>query len=125
MHVHPHACNHTIRYKHPPEIIVTDAAARIAERDGLGEDDRATLVLAALCHDLGKPETTFRDEDGRIRVHDEMEARFVLWQATKDQAQLDRANELHKLCLDNAPEDCRAAMLKLPLHAAIEEAVCL
>ena len=45
---------------------VTDAAASIATRDGLSEEDRLILVLAALCHDLGKPATTTTSE-GRIR----------------------------------------------------------
>lgn len=33
---------------------VADEAARIAERDGLKGDQRAILVLAAICHDFGK-----------------------------------------------------------------------
>lgn len=45
---------------------VTDAAAHIATRDGLVDDDRIVLVLAALCHDLGKPLTTVERADGRI-----------------------------------------------------------
>lgn len=51
-----------------------DAAARIAERDELGAEERGVLVLAALCHDLGKPETTVRAEDGRIRSAGHAEA---------------------------------------------------
>lgn len=39
-------------------LLATDHAARVAERDRLAEQERAVLVLAALCHDLGKPETT-------------------------------------------------------------------
>lgn len=35
-----------------------DQAARIAVRDELSLQDRAVLILSALCHDLGKPETT-------------------------------------------------------------------
>jgi tRNA nucleotidyltransferase (CCA-adding enzyme) len=42
-------------------LLVTDAAASIAGRDGLVDDDRGVLVLAALTHDLGKPETTVVD----------------------------------------------------------------
>lgn len=45
---------------------VCDAAAAIAIREGLSADDRAVLVLAALCHDFGKAVTTFVREDGRI-----------------------------------------------------------
>ena len=47
-------------------LLVADEAATIAERDGLGRDERAILVLAALCHDVGKPATT-ETIDGRIR----------------------------------------------------------
>ena len=49
-------------------MLVMNAAARIAERDGLQGDDRATLVFAALCHDFAKPPTTMlRERDGRMR----------------------------------------------------------
>ena len=47
-------------------LLVTDEAAAIAKRDGLSQDEQAILVLAALCHDLGKPSTT-ASIDGRIR----------------------------------------------------------
>ncbi|WP_447968228.1 CCA tRNA nucleotidyltransferase [Nitrospira sp. M1] len=47
---------------------VVDQAARIAERDDLSSLDRAALVFSALCHDLGKPETTEVLSD-RIRSH--------------------------------------------------------
>jgi tRNA nucleotidyltransferase (CCA-adding enzyme) len=46
---------------------VLDAAAEIAERDRLADHERAILLFAALCHDLGKPATTETGEDGRIR----------------------------------------------------------
>ncbi|HEU5101327.1 MAG TPA: HD domain-containing protein [Roseiflexaceae bacterium] len=46
---------------------VLDAAAEIAEHAGLIGDERANLLFAALCHDLGKPTTTVTGEDGRIR----------------------------------------------------------
>ncbi|MCS6841261.1 MAG: HD domain-containing protein [Roseiflexus sp.] len=45
-------------------LCVCDAAARIAERDALDARDRAVLMFAALCHDLGKPPTTVIEEDG-------------------------------------------------------------
>jgi tRNA nucleotidyltransferase (CCA-adding enzyme) len=47
-------------------LFVVDEAARIAGRDGLDHQEQMVLVLAALCHDLGKPSTTVRI-DGRIR----------------------------------------------------------
>ena len=45
---------------------VCDAAARIAERESLPDDERVILMFAALCHDLGKPSTT-EFIDGRWR----------------------------------------------------------
>jgi tRNA nucleotidyltransferase (CCA-adding enzyme) len=47
-------------------MLVCDAAASIAERDGFTGDDRLVLMFAALCHDLGKPSTTVVHADGRI-----------------------------------------------------------
>ena len=47
--------------------LVCDAAARIAAREGLAGEDRAVLLFAALCHDLGKPRVTVKAPDGRIR----------------------------------------------------------
>ena len=44
---------------------VVDGAAEIADRDGLVGEDRLVLLLAALCHDLGKPSTTVIGDDGR------------------------------------------------------------
>jgi tRNA nucleotidyltransferase (CCA-adding enzyme) len=47
---------------------VCDAAADIAIREGMGEEQRATLVFAALCHDMGKATTT-QIIKGRITSH--------------------------------------------------------
>jgi tRNA nucleotidyltransferase (CCA-adding enzyme) len=44
---------------------VCDAAAEVAEREGLDEAQRAVLLFAALCHDLGKVTTTHRNAAGR------------------------------------------------------------
>jgi tRNA nucleotidyltransferase (CCA-adding enzyme) len=41
---------------------VCDAAAAIARREGLNEEDTAILVFGALAHDQGKPNTTKRSE---------------------------------------------------------------
>ena len=46
--------------------LVCDAAVEIAVRDELNKEDRLVLVLAALCHDLGKATTTIV-EDGKIK----------------------------------------------------------
>ncbi len=48
-------------------LLVCDAAAAIAERDALEPEARGVLLLAALTHDLGKPATSFVDQDGRVR----------------------------------------------------------
>ena len=47
-------------------LLVVDQAAQIAVREGLEGHERAVLLLAALCHDLGKPSTT-TVIDGHIR----------------------------------------------------------
>lgn len=47
---------------------VLEQAARIAQRDGLAGDARATLLFASLAHDFAKPPTTERREkEGRLR----------------------------------------------------------
>jgi tRNA nucleotidyltransferase (CCA-adding enzyme) len=49
-------------------LLVVDQAARIAVRDGLQGRERAVLLFAALCHDLGKPSST-AVIDGHIRSY--------------------------------------------------------
>jgi len=52
-------------------LMVVDAAA--TTRDDLPRPQALALMLGALCHDLGKPQTT-REEDGRIRSRGHEEA---------------------------------------------------
>jgi tRNA nucleotidyltransferase (CCA-adding enzyme) len=52
---------------------VCDAAATIAERESLDGDERTILLLAALCHDLGKPATTVWSQ-GRWRSPEHAQA---------------------------------------------------
>ena len=59
---------------------VCDAAARIADRDALDGHERLTLIVAALCHDLGKPPTTVIDDDGIPRSLGHEEAGVSLTQ---------------------------------------------
>jgi tRNA nucleotidyltransferase (CCA-adding enzyme) len=59
---------------------VCDAAAAIAERDGLGAEERMVLLFAALTHDLGKPATT-EFIDGRLRSRGHAEAGVPLAEA--------------------------------------------
>jgi tRNA nucleotidyltransferase (CCA-adding enzyme) len=47
--------------------MVVDRAVALAREQDLGPDAREILLFAALCHDLGKPETTRAEDDGRIR----------------------------------------------------------
>ena len=46
--------------------LVVDEAARLAKERQLNEKDRMILLFAALCHDLGKPQTTLINKDGKI-----------------------------------------------------------
>lgn len=48
-------------------LYVCDIAAQLAEGDALETRERITLLLTALCHDLGKPATTITDDEGTIR----------------------------------------------------------
>jgi putative nucleotidyltransferase with HDIG domain len=45
---------------------VCDAMSEICHRENIAGEDKVVLMLAALCHDLGKPATTYTREDGRI-----------------------------------------------------------
>ncbi|MEZ4279386.1 MAG: HD domain-containing protein [Myxococcota bacterium] len=58
-------------------LMVLDRAHAIAEALDPGEGE--ILMLAALCHDLGKPETTTAEEGGRIRsiAHEAASARHT------------------------------------------------
>jgi tRNA nucleotidyltransferase (CCA-adding enzyme) len=49
-------------------LMSVDEAAKIIRREQLDEDTSLTIMLATLCHDLGKPATT-NDEGGRITAH--------------------------------------------------------
>ncbi len=53
---------------------VVDQAANIARRRACRGETREYLILAALCHDLGKPDTTFIHETHRIRSTGHSEA---------------------------------------------------
>ena len=49
-------------------MYVVDAAAAIAERDNLTDDERAALLFASLSHDFAKADTTeLREKDGKLR----------------------------------------------------------
>lgn len=49
-------------------LMAVDVAARIIRREHLDRDTGLTVMLGALCHDMGKPQTTALNPDtGRIR----------------------------------------------------------
>ena len=56
---------------HPEGCVLThtehcmDAAAKIADREDVQGEDRTVLMLAVICHDIGKPATSAKNEDGR------------------------------------------------------------
>jgi len=101
-----------------------DEAYELAKK--IHTPDPVVMAAAYLTRVGGDPATAraaFDEYAGRLRVHDEMEARFVLWQATKDPEQLEAAHRLHTLQIENAPEECREAMLEnVRLHREIAEA---
>lgn len=47
-------------------LMVVDEASRICKQEHLDEDTTETIMLASLCHDLGKPKTT-QQKEGRWR----------------------------------------------------------
>lgn len=49
--------------------LTMEAAADIADREGLEGDDKAVLMISALTHDFGKATTTDKDETGKIISH--------------------------------------------------------
>jgi len=55
-------------------LLAVDAAAEIAEKENVGEENAKVLLFGALCHDLGKPLATQLHEDGKITSHGHAEA---------------------------------------------------
>ena len=47
-------------------LMVIDEAAKIIKRQEQKEDNSLTIMLASLCHDLGKPYSTIENEEGKI-----------------------------------------------------------
>ena len=60
------------KYWHPEgdvwthTLLVVDEARKLCDIRGLNERESMVLVFAALCHDLGKPLTTRKDNQGKI-----------------------------------------------------------
>jgi len=51
-----------------------------------------------------------------------MEGRLALWKATGERSHLEKAYRLLCAARDQVPEECRAAMMTVPLHREIVEA---
>lgn len=49
--------------------LVIDSAVNVAEEKGLNEEDKKVLILAAVCHDLGKALVTKVEDSGKIISH--------------------------------------------------------
>lgn len=47
-------------------LMVVDAAKNVCRQEKLGKEEAQVVMMAALCHDLGKPQTT-EFKDGRIK----------------------------------------------------------
>ncbi|MHC4551069.1 MAG: serine/threonine-protein kinase [Planctomycetota bacterium] len=63
------------------------------------------------------------EHEERAEHDTKMEARFRLWELTKDKAHLEEAHRLLCYARDHAPEDCRDSMIEnVPLHRDIMRA---
>jgi len=69
-------------------VMVVDCAARIVRRDRMGQQDKWIVMLAALCHDIGKPLVTVVSKSGitsRGHCRAGVEpARTFLWEIATD-----------------------------------------
>jgi len=85
----------------------------------------ATVLKAALPGGEPGPALAALAEHGdRTEQLTRMEARFRLWQLTKDRAHLDEAKRLLELLVERAPEEDRETMVEnVPLHRGIVEAL--
>ena len=79
------------------------------------------LVLAsALLPDVDAGLAAFAEHESLLRHVEKMEARFLLWKATRDPVHLEEARRLLGALRDHAPEDCRDSMIEnVPLHREI------
>jgi hypothetical protein len=78
-----------------------------------------TIVKELGSGGMGAVEALERHES-RLGSEDRMEMRFVLWQVTGDRAYLEAAHALFRFMRDDAPEECREAMVaNYPLHGDI------
>lgn len=94
-HAEGNAWNHT--------KAVVEQAISIAKMENLNISDTEVLITAALLHDIGKPATTFSDEEGKIHsykheIESEKITRRLLWE--EDVKERERICSLVRLHMD-------------------------
>ena len=99
--------------------MVVGSAAELAEEQGLGEEEKKILMLAAICHDLGKPLVT-KEEGGRIISHGHEDAglepaqKFLeMLYIKKDLTELVLRLVKEHMFIHNNPEPTDSAIRKL------------
>ena len=107
------------------------ATAHIEEAVGLAEELKSpNLTLSATVERARLPGGDIRAALDALREHEErvwpverVNARFRLWELTRDMAHLAEAKRLLDFAVDHAPEDCRESMIEnVPLHRDIMRA---
>ncbi|MGQ0614407.1 MAG: serine/threonine-protein kinase [Planctomycetaceae bacterium] len=85
--------------------------------------DRPDVIVgSAVCLGDGAEEALQAYGD-RLRVLDRMKATFALWESSGRAGLLEEAHRLHRHLLENAPEECREAMVQnVPVHRAVATA---
>ncbi|MHC4940192.1 MAG: protein kinase domain-containing protein [Planctomycetota bacterium] len=110
---------------------VDDAVARAEEALALAVEGRNPApILSATIERAGLPGGDVEAAVAALVEHEEglehpvkMNARFRLWELTRDKAHLEEAHRLLRFMRDHAPEQDRDAMIEnVPLHRAITEA---
>jgi tetratricopeptide (TPR) repeat protein len=125
---------------HPDvEADVRVRVVRVAWKRGERETMRALLEEASACDT--RPDTRLVAQSyrallaekevaptlellaaGGVAPDAEMEARYILWEATRDTTHLREAHRLHGRLGDAAPDEYRDSLLSLPLYRAVREA---
>jgi serine/threonine protein kinase/tetratricopeptide (TPR) repeat protein len=102
-----------------------DAALAIARELSLpGVELLGTAHLATLPGgDVTAALAALAAHQGHAAIHETMQARFLLWKATRDRAHLTEAKRRLDFLVDHAPPDCRESMLaNVRLHREIAAA---
>jgi hypothetical protein len=107
------------------------ATAHIAEALSLAEELPApNLILVAAVERARLPDgdieaalAALAEHEERVGPDEKTNARFRLWELTRDKLHLEEAHRLLMFMRDHAPEDCRETMIEnVPLHRDIMKA---